>query len=104
MVVAPPGRKKKLLEDITVWSVVLSLIAIFCSICVLRFQEITKPNENPCIMDNPPVVVSGKILPEWGNPHNHYLWYKGKRKMTGEECKTRRRVTEKEYERRMYGH
>lgn len=62
---------------------------------------------NPCIQDKPWVVVAGHIQPPvqaifTSTPQVYYLYYKGKFKLTGEECRIRRCVTEKEYERRIY--
>lgn len=62
---------------------------------------------NPCVIEHPMEAVSGKIVHPRGTfsndgPVTYYVYYKGKRKLTGDECLKRVSVTESEYERRMY--
>jgi len=62
---------------------------------------------NPCVIEHPMEAVSGKIVHPIGvfsneGPVTYYVSYKGKRKLTGDECLRRISVTESEYERRMY--
>lgn len=60
-----------------------------------------------CLRERNATVTGGSIQTVGGGLFTsgttaHYLWYTGKRKRSGEDCKTRRRVTPGEYERHMY--
>ena len=102
-------KRAKSFNNVMTWLVMVAIIVIIVLAAhVTGYIDFTPP-ENPCIMDNPPVVVSGEIRPPWSGifastPQTYYLWYAGKWKLTEGCCKTRRCVTEKEYERRIYGH
>jgi hypothetical protein len=103
-------EKARRTRNIVTASLIVSTIAILISIgaVVTGYIDFTPP-ENPCIMNSPLDVVSGEIRPPWSGlfnstPQTYYLWYRGKWKLTEGACKTRRCVTEKEYERRIYGH
>jgi hypothetical protein len=115
MVMTPPSVsgarkcKRGLLGDIIAWSLIIFSIIAAIMICVAVYIDATTPDKNPCVMDHPRVPTSGYIQPAYSGvftttPQTHYLWYKGKWKLTGEACEKRRCVTENEYERQMYGH
>lgn len=88
----------------------LCIIAIIFGVLlpIYIYFDMISQSDNPCIQDHPWVVVAGYIQPPRDSglftsiPQVHYLYYKGKRELTGEECRVIRCVTEKEYERRMY--
>lgn len=70
-----------------------------------RLQE---ERNNPCVIEQPTKAVSGNIIHPRGvfsndGPITYYLYYSGKRKLTGDECLQRISVTKSEYERCMYG-
>lgn len=59
----------------------------------------------PCIRDKDAKMVGGQIWRTGGmfsSDTAYGLWYTGQREGTGEHCETLRRVTEAEYDRRMY--
>lgn len=85
---------------------ILPVIIVTSLGVILHFHQESKLDSS-CIQDSPWVVMAGYIQPPRKGtftsiPQVHYLYYKGKFKLTGEECNIRRCVTEKEYERRMY--
>jgi hypothetical protein len=101
-----PYSKSMILFAIAMIVALLSFVAI--GAIATGYIDLTPP-ENPCIMNSPLDVVSGEIRPPWSGvfnttPQTYYLWYRGKWKLTEGACRTRRCVTEKEYERRIYGH
>ncbi len=91
------------------WTIPLSFLALVVTFFCLGYKHVTRQETNYCIIDNPTVVVFGEIYPARSGvftttPQTHYLWYKGKWKLTEGACKTRRCVTEREYEKRIYGY
>lgn len=62
---------------------------------------------NPCQRLRPHQVLGGHIWTEGGflsgSVTNYKVAYKGRHARTGKDCKAYIRVTEAEYERRMYG-
>jgi len=103
-------KRAKSFNNVWTW---LSMVAIatilILAALVSGYIEFPLTKENPCIMNSPLDVVSGEIRPPWSGvfnttPQTYYLWYRGKWKLTEGACKTRRCVTEREYEKRIYGY
>lgn len=79
-------------------------IVIFLIGLVWLLATLSAPSNNPCITIEPHEVVSGCIYHYglFSKGIVYYLDYKGKRKLTDDECLKRYVVTEAEYDRRMY--
>lgn len=92
--------RKKLFATITIG--VVFLLCVYAG-----WKAIDNSIRNICVLENPRHVISGRINSSGGilskGPHDHYLFYRGKRKLTGEICSKFVLVTEKEYERSIYG-
>ncbi len=92
-----------------VWAIPSILFCFVVCAFVLGYNHAVKRDANYCVMNSPLDVVSGEIRPPWSGvfnttPQTYYLWYRGKWKLTEGACKTRRCVTEREYERQIYGY
>ena len=103
-------KRAKSFNNVWTWlsMVVIATILILAAL-VTGYIEFPLTKENSCIMNSPLDVVSGEIRPPWSGifnttPQTYYLWYRGKWKLTEGACKTRRCVTEREYEKRIYGY
>lgn len=103
-------NKSFMKELMSVGLIIISVLGGACLLALgLRHTLNPPPNPNYCVENSPKVATSGYIQPANSGvftttPQTHYLYYKGETKLTDEECKIRRCVTENEYERQMYGH
>ena len=68
-----------------------------------------RKSTNPCVLEYPLEVTSGIVSQSPGGLFGtgvaiYDVYYKGKRKSTGDVCEKSVRLTEREYERLMYGY
>jgi len=84
--------------------VALVVVAIFAGSFVL-VEVARTPSKNPCVRNQPHEIVYGYIhhYGLFSKGTAYYLDYKGKWKLTGDECTKRCTVTEAEYDRQTYG-
>lgn len=79
---------------------VLFLLLILVAASFVSGRRGYKPITDRCIINSPNQLIRGDIR---FSPAQYLFYYKGAMSETREECEVRVRVTESEYERRMYG-
>ncbi len=84
-----------------------AFIVSYLAVCVII--AVGTWESDGCVLLRPTEISSGQIYTERGGGlfgssklEVYYLWYKGKFENSGDNCIQRIRVTEKEYERRIY--
>ncbi len=91
---------------------ILPALAIVCFLILVVFGYFSLVEysdnqrfENKCLIEQPRILISGKIVHSYGffpGPDRYYLYCKGKTRKAREECEVKIAVTESEYERQMY--
>lgn len=84
-------------NSVIIVAILVFVLGAFLYVGIQASKDMAYEAANICVLDRPYYIVSGRI-----SSYGYYLSYQGKRKLTGDVCEEERRVTKKEYERRMY--